>query len=71
MGKGLGMVLSYGSGMVGEYPIPWVCSNALTTYGFQAPPPPYSIARNALLEFVLGVLMMRAGKRCSRTRLPL
>jgi hypothetical protein len=71
LGTGLSMVLSYGSGMAGEYAIPWACSNALTTYRFQASLPPYSITRNALLGFALGVQMMRAGKRCNRMRPPL
>jgi hypothetical protein len=64
------MVLSYGSGMAGEYPMPWVCSSALTAYAFKVSLPPYSTARSALLGFAPGVQTTRAGERCNRTQLP-
>lgn len=59
---------SYGGGMAGEYLMPLICSTALTTYAFKAPPPPYSTVRNALLGFALGVRMMRAGSQWSRVQ---
>jgi hypothetical protein len=39
LGKALGMVLSYVNGMACEYPMPWVCSSALTAYAFKCPYP--------------------------------